>query len=584
MSLFTRPILFLFSFAIFVAPTLTGQTAGGEWYQLHRYSGSNKGDHFGNSVSNVGDVNQDGWLDWAIGAPGEENDLGRTDAGVARVFSGKTGRVMYEWAGVENFDHFGVSVGRGKDTNADGHPDILVGADWMDTNGLQGNGSAFLYSGLDGSLIRQWDGERSHDGFGYSVHTADDFNGDGFADILVGAPWADAMGSGELDVGAIYIFSGLDGSLLLRIEGEQPNDLHGQVVTGIGDLNQDGTWDFLAGSRYSNEQGKRYAGSVVAYSGVSGQVIFRISGSNPYDYLGTSILRIGDINWDGVRDFAAGAPGTDSNGLDSGSVFVYSGVDGALIRSHDGAQAGDFFGGTIAGLGDLDRDYVMDYAVGADHADSDGFDNSGAVYCFSGTDGRPLEEFKGPHENAYFGRAISGLGNFIANQQKGMLIGTEWSDLYGLEDSGSVDLYCYDPFLYGVGDVLYQGYQAVRIDVSDGGLLEFEIDFPDEAAGYEYRVILSRADPASTMFRGILVPLAMDTWAVNSWHGFFPGAGVFDGFQGTLDAEGKAMARFAVAPGRLEPWHVYRVAALALPLGSMVPAYSSGVIPILTRD
>ena len=578
------PGRFIPFWAFILSASLSGQTAGGEWYRLHHYSGTHKGDHFGNSVANVGDVNQDGWLDWAVGAPGEEGPNGSVDAGIARVFSGKTGRVIYEWSGVNNFDHFGVSVGRGKDTNSDGHHDILVGANWMDTNGMHENGSAFLYSGKDGSLLYQWNGEHSGDGFGFSVHTADDFNADGYADVLIGAPWADSLSSGDPDTGAIYVFSGFDGSLLMRIEGESPNDMHGQVVTGIGDLDGDGTWDFLAGSRYSIEQGKRYAGSVIAYSGMSGQVIFRISGANPYDYLGTSILRIGDINWDGVRDFAAGAPGTDSNGPDAGAVYIYSGVDGTLIRAHSGLEAGDFFGGTIAGLGDLDRDYVMDYAIGADHADSEDLENSGAVSFFSGADGRPLERFTGPHEHAYFGRAISGLGNFIANQQKGILIGTEWSDSGGLEDCGSVDLYCYDPYLYGVGDVLHQGYQAVRIDVSDGGLLEFEIDFPEEAAGYEYRLILSRADPASTMFRGILIPLAMDTWAINSWHGVFPGTGVFDSFQGTLNAEGKATARFGVAPGKLEPWRVYRVAAVALHPGSEVPAYSSGVIPILTRD
>ena len=113
------PSRFVPFWAFILSASLSGQTAGGEWYRLHHYSGTHKGDHFGNSVANVGDVNQDGWLDWAIGAPGEEGPNGSIDAGVARVFSGKTGRVIYEWGGVNNFDHFGVSVGRGKDTNSD---------------------------------------------------------------------------------------------------------------------------------------------------------------------------------------------------------------------------------------------------------------------------------------------------------------------------------------------------------------------------------------------------------------------------------------------------------------------------------
>ena len=89
---FLPSILIPFIFGAFAAPLPAQETVGGEWYNLHTYEGNFKGDHFGNSLADMSDVNGDGWKDWAVGAPGAENSQGNTDAGIARVFSGANGR------------------------------------------------------------------------------------------------------------------------------------------------------------------------------------------------------------------------------------------------------------------------------------------------------------------------------------------------------------------------------------------------------------------------------------------------------------------------------------------------------------
>ena len=178
---------------------------------------------------------------------------------------------------------------------------------------------------------------------------------------------------------------------------------------------------------------------------------------------------------------------------------------------------------------------------------------------------------------------MCGTGAFLANTQKGILIATEWADPNGLEDAGIVDLKCYDPYLYVDGDLLTAGMLAARIDTSEGGTLEFQLDFPAEYAGAEYRVLMSKSGPAVTNFRGLNIPMEMDYWARASWAGDYARSGFFEDFQGVLDAEGKAHPVFAIGPNRLDPWRTYRVVALVLAPGTSTPIVSSGPVVIEAR-
>ena len=114
-------ILIPFIVVAFAIPLLAQETVGGEWYDLHTYEGIFEGDHYGKSIDTLSDINGDGWKDWIIGAPGAENSSGNIDAGIARVYSGKNGKLLYAFQGGGAYDHMGTAVGSPRDVDGDGY-------------------------------------------------------------------------------------------------------------------------------------------------------------------------------------------------------------------------------------------------------------------------------------------------------------------------------------------------------------------------------------------------------------------------------------------------------------------------------
>ena len=157
------------------------QTVGGGQQKLHQWDGQGFIDRLGSSVSNAGDVNGDGFADVIAGAYGADPG-GLADAGSAYVYSGADGSLLYQWDGGAAVDLFGLSVSGAGDINGDGFADLIVGAFAADPGGLASAGSAYAYSGVDGSLLYQWDGGAGLDFFGTSVSDAGDVNGDGSAE------------------------------------------------------------------------------------------------------------------------------------------------------------------------------------------------------------------------------------------------------------------------------------------------------------------------------------------------------------------------------------------------------------------
>ena len=137
----------------------------------------------GGSVSGAGDVNGDGFDDLIVGARFE--GFAFSSNGKARVLSGIDGSILYDFRGDSNSDFLGGSVSGAGDVNGDGFADLIVGATGVDNNG-SASGSARIFSGVDGSVLYNFDGDRTRDGFGFSVSGAGDVNGDGIADFIVG--------------------------------------------------------------------------------------------------------------------------------------------------------------------------------------------------------------------------------------------------------------------------------------------------------------------------------------------------------------------------------------------------------------
>ena len=129
------------------------------------------------------------------------------------------------------------------DIDNDGHPDVIVGSIGNDTNG-SGSGSATIFSGANGYIISTFYGESSNDNFGKSVSGAGDFNNDGYDDVIVGAP-----NTTNYNSGTATIFSGINGDIILQINGRQnKNGYLGTSVSGLGDIDGDGYGEVIVGS------------------------------------------------------------------------------------------------------------------------------------------------------------------------------------------------------------------------------------------------------------------------------------------------------------------------------------------------
>ena len=135
----------------------------------------------------------------------------------------------------------GISVSGAGDVNGDGFADLIVGAPGADRNGTN-SGSARVFSGVDGSVLYTFDGDSAREQFGDPVSGAGDVNGDGFADLIVGALFSDSNGTSS---GSAQVFSGADGSVLYNLNGDSAGDFLGISVSGAGDVNGDGVADFV---------------------------------------------------------------------------------------------------------------------------------------------------------------------------------------------------------------------------------------------------------------------------------------------------------------------------------------------------
>ena len=409
------------------------------------------GDRFEYAISSVGDINGDGIDDFAIGATGA--DPNGASSGSTYVVFGKASDFsraidLSELDGSDGFRIDGESAGdvsgssvSASDINGDGYNDIIIGAYGADPNGAS-SGSTYVVFGKESGFSRtvnlsdivrsgsdgfRIDGENAYDQSGYSVSSAGDVNGDGYDDIIIGAPYADPSGlqnsggstyvvfgkaDGPNGLNGIMELSELDGSDGFRINGEDRWDNSGFSVSS-GDVNGDGYDDIIIGALYADSNGHNSGSTYIVFgkesgfsrtidlSELDGSDGFRIDGESAGDWSGRSVSA-SDINGDGYDDIIIGAPTADPNGgnydqfYNSGSTYVVFGKESGFSRTMDlseldgsdgfridGESAGDWSGRSVSSAGDFNGDGYDDIIIGAHFADPNG-SRSGSTYVVFG--------------------------------------------------------------------------------------------------------------------------------------------------------------------------------------------------------
>lgn len=335
----------------------------------------------------------DGAFGYSVAAPGDLNGDGVPDLLVGAFGQGEAGSAL------------SLTLGEQERRNPEGPEMKKVGS-----------GQAFVFSGKNGRLLYAMDAPRQHAGakFGFAVSALGDLTNDGVPDLLIGAP-------AQNGTGRAFIFSGVDGTLLASLLPPSPTgrDAFGWSVAGTGDLNNDGTPDLLVGAPYTTVNGNSVQGRVYAFSGQDQSLLYQIE--NPRSLAGSVFgwhLSAGaDINADGVVDTLIGAPYADVQSIPlQGEAYAFSGVDGHLLCSlHNPAvrKAYAGFGYRVAWTMDLTGDGAAEIVVSAPHQSVDEFQIQGAVFVFDGFNGRHLITFDNPepHQGSKFGYAIASLGD-----------------------------------------------------------------------------------------------------------------------------------------------------------------------------
>ena len=327
--------------------------------------------YVGYSVGRAGDLNGDGYDDWVVGATGHE--VGGIATGAVYVFFGGSGSLPTAptWTYVPTVRAgAGRSVAGAGDVNGDGYDDLIVGApSWQNTQYSEGAALLFLgHAGLPSATPdKAWFGGQGNALFGTSVAAAGDVNGDGYADVIVGAPgMADpAPSSGEAFVfhGGPFppLYSAVD-----SMSTHQANNDFGLSVATAGDINGDGYADVIVGVPYAPQTFNN--GFAAAYFGTPTGVYTRfpayfIGTSTPGELVGYSVSTLGDINDDGLSEAVAGCPSTTGGG-ETGVLFVQPEYRNAIERlAGQGYAAGARFGQTAI-TADVNGDGYDDLVTG----------------------------------------------------------------------------------------------------------------------------------------------------------------------------------------------------------------------------
>ncbi|MFN0242438.1 MAG: integrin alpha [Planctomycetota bacterium] len=343
-------------------------------------------DYFGRGVANAGDIDGDGTPDLLVTAAGQNDPRTKRCRGAIFAFSGRDGSVIYTAWSDREFDRFGL-CGRGSiaivgDVNQDGV------ADFAETV------SDAIRCTRDGQVLVQLSTEPSWDHAAHPIVGIGDCNGDLVPDLALTV-------SRARNFSVVRFLSGVDGALVREIRGSRGHEFGLALDSGV-DVDGDGAFELLVGCPRGTEEERTRGGMVYCVSVASGEVLWDVGSRAPNDRFGYTVKWIGDVDGDGLSDFAVGAPGDVENWRSRPGeceyVRVFSGGNRAMLYTIEGPPNqddsfyGSSFGRALDRARDVDVDGMPDFIVGAPR--ERGMSGSGRVY--SGRSGELVHEFVGP--------------------------------------------------------------------------------------------------------------------------------------------------------------------------------------------